>query len=197
MISDDLLSNAMLLLGLGLAAFVLLRRMYRRTRRQSTGSPPAGPVRSSANRRGGQPLMDAPPEAARWQVEMHEVARELKAELDSKSAVLQTLVAMLREETDRLERVIERARAAGLGTAVDSLAEIEQMAQDLSADAHRFLERADPKLQRLAESAEPLPAETRRRIAALAAEGRSVEEIAEELELPRGEVELTLSLKPE
>jgi hypothetical protein len=56
------------------------------------------------------PLVDAPAEFTRWQVEMHETARDLKAELDSKIGVLQALVAMARKETQRLESLMHEAR---------------------------------------------------------------------------------------
>ena len=57
-----------------------------------------------------QPLMDAPDELLRWNVEMHEIARTLKGELDSKIRVLNALVLQSRREADRLERLIEQAR---------------------------------------------------------------------------------------
>jgi hypothetical protein len=58
--------------------------------------------------------MDAPREVVRWQVEMHETARDLKAELDSKISVLQTLVGMAREERQRLEETMHQAAQMGL-----------------------------------------------------------------------------------
>lgn len=49
-------------------------------------------------------------ETMRWEVEMHDTARELKAELDSKMSALMSLVRTAREEQERLEHLIEDAR---------------------------------------------------------------------------------------
>ncbi len=55
------------------------------------------------------PLRDAPPEVHRWQVEMHDVARELSAQLDSKMRVLQSFTRSAAQEADRLEALLERS----------------------------------------------------------------------------------------
>jgi hypothetical protein len=47
---------------------------------------------------------------------MHETARDLKAEIDSKLLALQALVNVAREERERLEAVIERTKATELAT---------------------------------------------------------------------------------
>jgi hypothetical protein len=51
-----------------------------------------------------------PMEMMRWEVEMHDTARELKAELDTKMVALQTLIRSAREEQERLAKLIEVAR---------------------------------------------------------------------------------------
>ena len=56
-----------------------------------------------------QPLRDAPADISRWQVEMHDLARDLKGELDTKMVVLQRLIIDAREQADRLEKIVERA----------------------------------------------------------------------------------------
>ncbi len=56
-----------------------------------------------------QPLRDAPADIERWQVEMHELARDLKGELDTKIAVLQRLVIDASAAAERLEATLERA----------------------------------------------------------------------------------------
>lgn len=53
---------------------------------------------------------ESPAEYLRWEVEMHETARGLKAELDSKMAALLSLTRTAREEQQRLARLIEEAR---------------------------------------------------------------------------------------
>jgi hypothetical protein len=94
--------------GIALLTWLLLRRTYFRKRLKTPIESFPRSSRAVATR-ALQPLKDAPPELLRWQVEMHETARDLKAELDSKISVAQTLVGMAREECERLEAAIERA----------------------------------------------------------------------------------------
>jgi len=124
----------MLLAGVALLVWVLLRRVYRKRggRSKSRIAPPSR-VRPVSKSPGAdrdetrQPLIDAPPEILRWQVEMHETARDLKAELDTKIHVVQTLVGMAREESQRLEAVIDQSRRLGLPHRAESLQQIEQL----------------------------------------------------------------------
>ena len=48
------------------------------------------------------PLSDAPVEIQRWQVAMFDLQRDLKAELDTRIAIVQTLI---RQADERLERL--------------------------------------------------------------------------------------------
>jgi hypothetical protein len=59
-----------------------------------------------------QPLRHSPADIERWQVEMHDLARDLKGELDTKIAVLQRLVIDAREAAERLKAAIERTDSA-------------------------------------------------------------------------------------
>lgn len=59
-------------------------------------------------------LADAPPEITRWQVEMYQLSRDMKGELDTKMAVLQLLIRNANEASDRLERALAQAEARGL-----------------------------------------------------------------------------------
>lgn len=56
-------------------------------------------------------LRDAPPEVLRWHVELHETARDLKAEIDTKLVALQVLTKQAREEADRLERLLAQVNS--------------------------------------------------------------------------------------
>ena len=47
-----------------------------------------------------------PVELLRWQVEMHETARDMKAEIDTKMVALQTLIRSAREEEERLLKLL-------------------------------------------------------------------------------------------
>jgi len=110
----------MFLAGVVLMILVLMRRAgrYRRKLRQGsqvpgqTGAKPADGTR--------EPLLDAPADILRWQVEMHEMAREIKAEVDTKLALLQVLVGMARKESDRLEAALAHAQGGGIAPAVEN-----------------------------------------------------------------------------
>ena len=110
----DLVTNAMFLTGVVLLLVILLRRSFRYygRRRPAKSSdkflaevPRPGPKQRS--------LSSAPPEVLGWHVEMHETARELKAELDSKMRTLQLLIGQARQESERLESLLTKRDASG------------------------------------------------------------------------------------
>ncbi len=89
--------------------FILVKRSVRRARRgnrRATHNLPNVKQPSTDS-----PLADAPPDLLRWQVEMHDTARNLKGELDSKMSALQALVIMARQEIVRLDSLLNRAAA--------------------------------------------------------------------------------------
>ena len=89
-------SSLLFAMGVLIMIVVLMRRWNRYYKRQR--SPQRNARREAlATSKAQQPLMDAPPEILRWQVEMQETARDLKAELDTKIAVLQRLTIDARE----------------------------------------------------------------------------------------------------
>jgi hypothetical protein len=96
--------------GTGALVFFLMRFWSRRYLHASPAprSEPLAPrrIREAAPQ---QPLRDAPAEIARWQVEMHDLARDLKGELDTKIAILQRLVIDARGAAERLEKVLDHA----------------------------------------------------------------------------------------
>ncbi len=168
----DIVSTGMFLAGIALLTMILLRRFYRRSnRRRSTHSstrrasfavaPPAKQQRS---------LSTAPPDVLRWHVEMHETAREMKAELDSKIRLLQLLTAQARHEADRLEQML--ASSVPMPEELPDAAHPERHACGLPGAADRKAE-----------------------IFALADQGRTAVEIAQQVESPLGDVELILSLR--
>jgi len=83
----------------------LLRRSFRYFRRGRNDTRPLVKVERPARADSAAPLHDAPRDVLRWEVEMHETARVLSAQLDSKMAALQSLIRQAREEADRLERL--------------------------------------------------------------------------------------------
>jgi hypothetical protein len=180
-------------------------------------------------------LEDAPPELARWQVAMHELARDLKGEIDTKLAALQTLVALARQEAARLEALlaqtqrlahVDAAHVSASGhapSAAPSLASepgTARAADEASVATPktacqpdtlaRLADLADPAAMAdpaaLANAARTLPPPSAAdpladnaidlAIARLTDQGHPAEEIARQLGLPLGEVELRQSLRP-
>ena len=185
-------STILMAAGVALAALVFLRASWRRRTAQ-----PAGPG-ASADRGSGQSLAPAPPELSRWQVEMHETGRDLKAELDSKLSALQTLVALARRERALLESAIARAHGEEIQPPTSTLAAIESLGDAAAIDDPRRLAEV---VAQVAPPPGDLPADLFARdrdslqIGRLADQGLSPASIAEHLHLPLGEVELLLSLR--
>jgi hypothetical protein len=178
--------------GVALAALVLLRAARRRPGHSGANPPAAG------ERGRGGALADAPPELLRWQVEMHETARDLKAELDSKLAALQALVALAREERTLLEATISRLGRDEFDQPRGTLAAIESLGDPAALEDSQRLAQLAARLPALpADLAADLFDRDRQSLAVsrLADQGLSSESIAEHLRLPLGEVELLLSLR--
>ena len=96
--------------GIALASWLLLRgARYRWSKSQRATADPKDVRRSFAETSRDTALADAPPEVLRWHVELHETARDLKAEIDTKLAALSALTKIAREEADRLERLLQQA----------------------------------------------------------------------------------------
>ena len=111
-----------------------------------------------------------------WEVQMHELARDLSARLDSKMGVLQHLIRDADRAAARLEAALGAAGQSPPGT-----------------QAERLL----PAQTRVASDAAPTAAEPGRydEIYLLADYGHPPAEIAQRLKLPIGEIELILSLR--
>jgi len=92
--------------GIAILTWVFLRKTYRRRKKTSAPHP-----RTPSTPSFTQPLIDAPREVARWQVEMHQLARDLKAEVETKIGLLQQTAIMARREADRLEKLLADAEA--------------------------------------------------------------------------------------
>lgn len=107
-------SSLWMLAGIALATFILLRgtRAYLARARADKTSP--GTIRAELTRMETKETALPPKELLRWQVEMHETARDLKAEIDTKLAALQALTIAARQESQRLEAAIDKAEALGI-----------------------------------------------------------------------------------
>jgi hypothetical protein len=98
-------SQMMLLAGIILMGWILIRRQIKARYRQNTQSRTDHEFAKSLSKADtprGIPLASAPPETQRWQAEMLELQRELKAELDTKIVVVQTLIRQADEKISQL-----------------------------------------------------------------------------------------------
>ena len=99
------------LLVLGILAMTigfLLWRSHRYLARQGKGSSPlVHTARPTPSRQGL--ALDAPDDVARWEVEMHDTARELCGQLDSKMGALEHLIREADRAAARLEAALEAA----------------------------------------------------------------------------------------
>ncbi len=108
-------SQLTLLAGIMLLGWLLVRRQLRsRSTLRSLKRDDQAVLRKQSlrDKPGAVPLQDAPPETQRWLVEMHDLQRELKAELDTKIVVVQTLLRQADERIATLKREQQRTTAS-------------------------------------------------------------------------------------
>ena len=92
-------------LGMLVIGAVLLRRF--RMNRRSACKPSHRPT--TIGERASHPL-NPPAMLTQWEVQMHETARELSGQLDSKISILQHLIAAAAHEAQRLEDAVAAVR---------------------------------------------------------------------------------------
>jgi hypothetical protein len=153
--------------------------------------------------------LDAPGAMGRWEVEMHELARDLSGQLDSKIVIAQRLVQDAEQATARLEAAIHRAEQVGLWQRSSGQPDDETLAEPLAESPTPDAPSANP-VRDWPNPAEPdVPQPDRsgaaadtaalvnrtERVYRLADRGLSGPAIAAELGEPLGEVELILSVR--
>src|SRR4051794_18617199 len=94
------------LLGVLVIAVVLLRLFTRQIRQNRRAALPPDDLKIHARSRED---LNISPAVARWEVQMHETARDLMGQLDSKIAILNQLVHTAGQLAERLENVCLRA----------------------------------------------------------------------------------------
>ena len=144
---------------------------------------------------------DTIPEMDRWEVEMHETARELMARLDSKMRALQALIA----EADRAAARLEAASNNGTNAPADSTRQggsvlFNAQSGSLTNEETKWtgLPSNQAEALRPAATANASGASVQYRqneIYALSDSGLSDTAISQRLGMPIGEVELILSLR--
>ena len=107
-------TGSLILFGLALAvAAFVMARSWRRNRGRKSLESQVGEVRSWADAQlseSSSPLIGAPAELRKWHVEIEQIVRDARADLDTKIALLQAVVRSAAVESARLERAIEAAR---------------------------------------------------------------------------------------
>jgi hypothetical protein len=96
--------KTLFIIGILMIGVVLLRVFLRP---KKSGEVYHSPLRE----KGGPPahMLDAPAEISQWEVQMHETARDLMGELNTKIAIVEQLVRDANAAAERLEKAIERA----------------------------------------------------------------------------------------
>jgi hypothetical protein len=176
-------TTLLFLAGLVLTCGVLLFRTHRQLSGHPKTSMPS-PSTFSQPRPPSVPAhrLDAPREVRQWEVEMHDLARELQAQLDSKIAILEHLIHDANQQADRLESAIDRAGGCAAGPT---------LASSPAESGRQSSVRVDMGNARAVSSASRRHAE----IYSLSDQGLTSAAIASRLGSPIGEVELILGLR--
>lgn len=130
--SQEHLQQLMMIAGLGLVCWLLMRGKMRR--RKHLQLPTTFSLGHNGNAQAGvSPFtgtksLGAPAEVLRWQVELHDLARELKAELDSKLLAVRAMTNSYDQAARRLAEMIRLAEQVQL-PAGSPLAEVRRLSE--------------------------------------------------------------------
>lgn len=104
LVADMQQAQLLMVAGFVMLGWVLARRQIKMRRRVSRDAKAANQaLREIRDRQDpAVPLSDAPPETQRWQAAMFDLQRELKAELDTRIVVVQTLIKQLDQRIAQL-----------------------------------------------------------------------------------------------
>jgi hypothetical protein len=178
-------------------AFVLMLRTQRQLRQPSKSAKPAMPSNTRVDKacRPGALEMKVQHQVEHWEVRMHDLARELSAQLDSKMSALEHLIQDAERQIVRLDERIGRKPEASLepGPVADRSASLPTPHITTQAAALASSSLAGQS----AWQASPRPTKERRfdEVYALADAGHAPAVIASRVGSPVGEIELILSLR--
>lgn len=114
-------ANTIFLVGLLLVVGFMLRNA--RKRRSGTKLPPVSEWGKAVEPAARDPRRALPDDVARWEVRMHDLARDLTGQLDSKIAILQILLRDAHQQIARLESATAPGRSARRSPAANVAAE--------------------------------------------------------------------------
>ena len=180
--------------AVAVVTWILLMRSHRYFARQQQNEPASSRWTTKSTAEEPRHHLDAPQAAARWEVQMHDTARELSAQLDSKMSALQALIADADQAAARLEAAL--ARTSGTAPEADRpAARPSHQAEALKPPA--AADDAAATTVSWNDAAGDRSAQDRRReeIYTLADYGFTPAEIARRAGSPIGEVELILGLR--
>lgn len=186
-------------------AFLLFRSQRYFARQERPWMPPAEPASSSAQRPAHH--LGAPDGLVQWEVEMHDVARDLSGQLTSKMSALEHLIREADRAAARLEATLEAMRRVAV-TSPGPVAAEEAEQSAPRREPPRPINQADAlqpggsaeaaaALSPRAAASSARPAADRRyeEIYLLADYGFEPGEIANRVRMPIGEIQLILSLR--
>ena len=111
-IADIQQAQLLMVAGFVMLGWVLARRQIRMRKRVNRDARAANKALQQIrdHKEPAVPLSDAPAETQRWQVALFDLQRELKAELDTRIVVVQTL---LKQVDQRIERLAKLEQSVG------------------------------------------------------------------------------------
>lgn len=186
--------------GLGFLVSALLLRTHRQLQQTSSASRvTAGsaqtstrPERRIAPTRTAPHNLDVPAQVREWEVRMHDLARDLSAQLDSKQVALQQLLGAAARQAAQLETLLERVARASQRPARDAPSWPEARAATQASGLTEAAPAPSARLRVDGPGGAPRPYEEIFRLADL---GHGSQEIAQRVGSPVGEVELILGLR--
>ncbi|MFK8114504.1 MAG: hypothetical protein AB8B91_20050 [Rubripirellula sp.] len=112
---DTQRAQLLMVAGFVMLGWVLARRTLGRRKQVNRDARAANRVLKQIreHKEPALPLCDAPVETQRWQTAMFELQRELKAELDTRIVVVQTLLQQVDQRIARLESMSPSASISG------------------------------------------------------------------------------------
>ncbi len=185
------------------AVFLLIRtrgQLARQRRRWATEETAARECEETPKAFSSPPAC-LPDELAQWEVQMHETARQLSAQLDAKLSLLQSLIVEADRVAARLEDALDRTRPTlPPGSQAESLRPATGQTRDIRHEPETpELDNAATEADHSTAASEASRASDRGRrreeIYRLADYGFAPAEIARRVGSPVGEVELILSLR--
>lgn len=137
LIADMQQAQLLMLAGFVMLGWVLARRQLKMRKRVNQDSRVANRAlkQMREHKNPAVPLSDAPPETQRWQVAMFDLQRELKAELDTRIVVVQTLLNQLDQRIARLS-ALDSSSPSPLSTCTSISSEHQQMVRALLDRGH-------------------------------------------------------------